>query len=295
MPIHQATRVDHDSGSREVAEFFGPEGMRVFGFEHLPLAGARAGVVICSPLYAEFTRNYRREVLIGRRLAALGIAVQRFHYRGQGNSDGRISDTTLSTMRDDAQAATERLIQVSGVERLAFFGTRIGGLTAAAIARAHPVAPLVLWDPVLNPSQYLGDIFRASRIQALKQSEPGAKSGESMLAQLEHDGAFHVLGYTVTHSLYLSGQGHDLEAEVGTSPRAVLMIRLGGDPRLGRALSGIIGRWRDAGLDLEIHTLNRLEPWWFTAGALIGEEALTEPIEVTVDWLTRALTLGDLS
>lgn len=282
MRTHQTTRIDRGTGVQEIAEFFTVGAVKMFGFTHLPAAPVHAGVVICSPLYAEFTRNYRREVLVGRRLAALGIAVQRFHYRGHGNSDGLNDEMNLDTMCDDAVEAAERLVQRSRVERLAFLGTRLGVFPAAAAARDYPGASLVFWDPITDPGQYLTEVFRTARIHALK-SGPGVETGEEMLERFERDGAFHVLGYTIPHSLSSSGRGHVLEREVGSSPRRMFILRLGRDPRLSRVLPELADRWRDAGFGIEMRTSNKQEPWWFTNGALVAKEALTEPVDLTVD------------
>lgn len=288
IALSQASRTDPTSGIREIAEYFGHE-ERMFGFTHLPREDARAGVVVCSPLYAEFNRNYRREVIIGRHLASMGVAVQRFHYRGHGNSDGRIREATYDAMRADALAAANMLIERAGTDRLAFFGTRFGALLAASTSAAFPGAPLALWDPVFDGQQYLRDIARAQRIQAL-----GANRGKSpapgLLEELEKAGAIHVLGYTITHALYASSSDHNLIDELGSSGRRILIVRLGSDPRLDRRTSEAIAGWRAADFEVDHRSMGAQEAWWFTAGALVVKEALTEPVDVTVEWLFRTLT-----
>jgi len=284
---HQAKRIDPATGVREIAEFFGPEEPRTFGFTHLPSSRPVGGVVICSPLYAEFNRNYRREVLIARQLASLGVAVQRFHYRGHGNSQGGIHDATFDTMLDDALAAAQRLVDSAGVNNLAFFGTRFGGLVAASAATRFGKAPLVLWDPVLNHSQYLRDIYRAYRIQALKEGARSSESAEGMEEHLRRDGELDILGYTITRSLYEGVQDRSLDKEVGLSPRPLLVIRFGRDPRLERGISELVLRWQMAGFDVNHLSIGRQEAWWFTSGALVIQEALTEPVDLTVDWLMK--------
>ena len=285
----QASWVDRETGSREIAEFFGPGEMKMMGFTHLPPASASAGVVVCSPLYAELLRNYRREVLIGRLLASRGIAVQRFHYRGHGNSDGRVDDATFETMRDDAIAAARHLVETTGISRVAFFGTRLGALVAAAAARHFGAAPLALWDPVLDPSQYFRDIFRASKIQALKQGGT-SRSTEDPLERLARDGSIDILGYSVTHRLYESGRGRSLIEEVGSEPRSTLVLQLGNDQRLHRGCAELVSRWQGLGFDAEGLSVGQQEAWWFTAGALVIKEELTQPVELTAGWLMRKLS-----
>jgi alpha/beta superfamily hydrolase len=283
---HKASHVDKDTGIREIAEFFGPDDMGLFGLTHLPPDGAHAGVVVCSPLYAECMRNYRREVLIGRLLASRGIAVQRFHYRGHGNSQADSGKGTFDDMRSDALSAAQRLIEVAGVTRLAFFGARFGAMVAGAAAREFERCPLALWDPILDSSQYFSDMFRARRIKALKGGDD-TDSPDNLIERLKEDGVIHLLGYSIWSSLYESSQGRTLEEELGPSPRPVLIVRMGNDPRLHRGLPSLVDRWQRLGFSPESQSIGRLEPWWFTAGQLLAKETLTQPVEVTVDWVTR--------
>src|SRR5215469_15071329 len=69
-----------------------------------PEGPASVGAVICSPLWAEQMKNYRREVLLGRALAARGFVCARFHYRGVGHSRGDPQAIDISSMTDDAVA-----------------------------------------------------------------------------------------------------------------------------------------------------------------------------------------------
>ena len=88
-------------------------------------------VVICSSLFSDFIANYHRERLLGRALSALGHAVIRFHYAGEGNSIGERQEMTFSTVRDDARAVL-RYAELNWGGNLAVVGTRLGGIIAAA-------------------------------------------------------------------------------------------------------------------------------------------------------------------
>ncbi|MGQ0669868.1 MAG: alpha/beta hydrolase, partial [Actinomycetota bacterium] len=145
----QASWVETSTGIRETASFFGSASERLFGVMHTPPAAPSGGVVVCSPLYAEFARNYRREVLLGRALAERGIAVQRFHYRGSGHSDGQPGAMTFASMLGDAAVAAERLVGETGVRRVAFVATRWAALVAAAAAARYD-SPLSLWQPSVD-------------------------------------------------------------------------------------------------------------------------------------------------
>ena len=291
--LRQAIRDDADAGIRETAEFIGPQGTSVFGYSHLPSSRTHGGVVVCSPIHAEFIRNYRREVLIGRGLAAAGVAVQRFHYRGHGNSGGQLEDATFDTMVEDSILAAEHLREKTKVTRIAFFGTRFGAIIAAAAARRFGPSPMVLWDPVSDPVQYFRDIVRAHQIQTLKSRSRGG-TAEDLFDVLERSGSIDILGYVITRSLYMSAQSHSLEEETGTEPKPMLVVRRGQDSRGHRGLSDLVDRWRTRGFDVESLSIGRTEAWWFTAGALLAKEALTEPVDVSVEWLIRSLVRSEV-
>jgi hypothetical protein len=277
------------TGGREIAEFFSVGGGRMFAFTHLPSKPAKAAVVICSPVYAEFINNYRREVLLGRRLAELGFAVQRFHYRGQGNSEDE-TNMTFDSMMEDAEAAGERVRAVTGNLKMAFFGTRFGGLVAAANA-ARDGSPLAVWDPVLDASEYFREVFRARRIQSLRSGDRASARVADMHELLERDGSIPVLGYEITRGLYETSRHRTLERELGSSPKQALVVSLGTSPRASKTLTDLVRGWRANGCEVENQTLGQRESWWFTSDTT-PVRALNRASDLTVDWLARALITG---
>lgn len=52
------------------------------------------------------------------------MAVVRFHYRGGGHSDGQASQVTHDSMVEDALAASEWLVEKTGIARIGLVGTR---------------------------------------------------------------------------------------------------------------------------------------------------------------------------
>jgi hypothetical protein len=276
------------TGTREIAEFLGDRPPRALGFAHIPASTDRLGVVICAPLYAEFIRNYRREVDIARGLASRGVAVQRFHYRGQGNGEGDDTITSYETMEEDALAAAQRLVDLSGVGRLAFFGTRFGALVAAATARHFEGSPVVLWDPVTDGHEYFRGLLRALHIRGLKHgSDPLLSSGDPV-GRVASDSSIDILGYTITGSLLETGGRRALAEEFPLSPRKVLVVRFGKNARQDRKLDELVDAWHTAGHHVDDRSVGRPEPWWFSAGPLVRLEILNEATSLTIDWLATA-------
>jgi alpha/beta superfamily hydrolase len=136
----------HERAVREEVEFFsGPD--LVFGCRHIPLGGAVAGVVVCSPLPYQTGAAYLPDARLGRQLSRAGVVVQRFHYRGTGHSDGDPAGLTLDAMARDARDALAHLRHRCGVQQVGVVGTAAGAAVAALVARDLPGAPVALWEP----------------------------------------------------------------------------------------------------------------------------------------------------
>lgn len=290
----RAVRTDAETGVREVAEFFGPDRLRMFGCSHFPPGGAVGGLVVCSPIYAEFQRNYRREVILGRHLASVGLAVQRFHYRGTGNSDGETSSLTYETMVEDVIASADWLKRAAGLDRVAFLGTRWGALVAAEAARSEG-APLALWEPVLDATRYFRELFRALRIHELKEGETELRPSETHDEQIRRQGWLDVLGYSVHRSLLESANGRTLEAGLGRERRPLLLVHISQSERLPNDYAMFASRREQLGFAMDTRIVPWAEEvWWFQGGRAYEEEPAmaAELAQVTGDWILKTLLRG---
>lgn len=279
-----ATRIDPASGAREEVEFFGGT-QRLFGCVHVPRSGAEAGLVVCSPVASEFEKNYRRETLLAWALASRGVAVGRFHYRGVGHSDGDSEAVSIDGMIEDAAAAADHLIERTGVTRLAFLGTRLGAVVAGAMARRHDGAPLALWEPVVDGTQYFREVFRAGFMADLRQRRGASPSQEAVVARLGSEGRVDVVGYTVGRALYESAVHRTLEPELGNVARPVLVVQLSQSQKVRPAYRALADRLAASGFPVEVVVIDEVEAWWF-GGERRGKAALTQ---ATVEWVAARL------
>lgn len=286
------SHVDTDLGVEETYGFVGESPLRTFRVLHAPLAAPVGGLVVCCPYQAELPANYRREVLLARSLAAKGIAVERFHYRGAGQSDGDVSDLTFDSMLEDARAAASRLRGEVDERVIAFMGTRLGGVVAAAAASDFPGAPLALWEPVADPAGYFREIFRGQLIARAKGAATPTTTSRTLEALLE-DGAVDVLGYTIARVNYESALAHRLVNEVGSHPRPILLLQMGGRKGLRRAYAELADRWRSEGSQVLAQQTTQGTAWWFGGGRRPDLEERSAPasevVDVTVEWIARAL------
>ncbi len=285
-----AERTDRSTGAREIAEFVDVDGDRVYAVQHLPPENLspNAGLVICSPFFAEFPRNYRREVLLARRLAGLGVAAARFHYRGVGNSTGDPALLRLERLVEDIHAVTERLVERSGAVSVGYHATRLAALAAGAAASGDK-APLSLWDPVVSGEKYFNEVLRTRMAQALHDQELGVSAG-ALRSQLAEGEAVDVLGHSLHSGFYDSMIGVELPEVIGAAPREVLIVEFG----RGRKA---VDRWIERLVEHGSHPVrvptSEGESWWVAnrrADYFVAEERrpLThEVLEAAVAWIEQ--------
>ncbi|CAN5132237.1 hypothetical protein BH24ACT1_BH24ACT1_11180 [soil metagenome] len=224
-------------------------------------------------------------MLLASRLAEQGIAVQRFHYRGTGNSEGSEDEVTLDAMQDDARTWAEQLRRETGVEEVGFFGMRFGALVAGGAAATFAGAPVALWQPVLDPMQYFREIFRARRMRELKAGRQPTTT--SLTDELAETGMVDVLGYSVQRTFYDSTIGRGLADELGPSPRPVLLVQIERSPELNGGHRTAVDRWRQDGWDVDTQIVVHEPAWWFVGEDWKAEEIREETtllVDTTVDW-----------
>ncbi|MGH7508117.1 MAG: hypothetical protein ACREMZ_01435 [Gemmatimonadales bacterium] len=232
-------------------------------------------VLICSSVFGDFTANYHRERTVGRALAARGIGVVRFHYAGEGNSQGERCDMTFATLCDDAAAVAEHSRGL-GFTRLAALGTRLGCLVAAA---SMPAAPLALWEPATDPLRFITEAQRAKRISQVAQEKHG--NAGDWRQELANNGRLDLLGYDVYPPMIQSLAGVDLLNVIG-SPRSVFVGRFRG---IGAA-DPLTVALRQRGFPVETAVFGVSESWWFH-NEFVSESG--DLISATSDWLAAAI------
>jgi hypothetical protein len=257
-----AVRFDPATSITETAGFFGSPPERLFGSLVMPPGRAAAGVLICSSLYAELARNYRREVIVARELATHGIASFRFHYRGTGYSDGDPAALSFASMCEDAFTASAVLAERCPGLPTAFLGTRLGGLVAATRARSAPAAPLLLWDPLAGVGPFLVDAMKAGKAGGMvagKQT-PGAPAPET---DVWAGGFMDSLGYRLPRGLRDSFEGVSLADCLGADARSVLVVsvvpRHDRSPR-AKEVADVLGERTAVEVDLQM--VEGKLSWW---------------------------------
>jgi alpha-beta hydrolase superfamily lysophospholipase len=137
--------------------YFGPGDRPLFGWIHAP-AEKTAGdlaVVICPPFGHEYINSHRTIRHLADRLAEAGMPALRFDYDGTGDSAGVDEDPgRVNAWRDSIRAAMQALREITGCNRIALTGLRLGATLAATVAAETEIECLALWAPVIRGRQY---------------------------------------------------------------------------------------------------------------------------------------------
>lgn len=161
----------------EVELFGGPE--LLLGCRHVPGEPPSAGVLICTSAPFGGPVDEGRAARLAARLAAAGVATQRFFHRGLPPSDGDATVLAFDDLVDDARRALDLLRDRCGIDRVGVVGARLGALVGARVARSSPDAPMALWQPATGPQQVLEHqaAVRGARARSRGASHRGAHLG----------------------------------------------------------------------------------------------------------------------
>lgn len=286
-----ATR--EEDGVRIEIGFVGEPSGRLLSCVSTPSGDTRAGVVMCPPLHADFAKNYRNEVLLGWALSQAGFAVIRFHYRGQGHSDGDAEDITLDSLRADVRTAVEHLVARTGVSRIAFFGCRLGAFIASTAAALYEGAPLALWEPVVDPSSYLREALRARLIGDIKDDVAQRESAQELALGLKRSGHVDIHGYPIHNKLIESLQGRTLAEELGDGWRPVMFLHMGRGEKMRAEHRTVTDGLTAAGLPVDVHHVSADVGWWFRGAAQAREQVdqlAAEAVATTTNWMGTKYT-----
>jgi hypothetical protein len=243
---------------------------------------ARSCVVVCSSVFGDFTANYHRERLLARELVSKGVGVIRFHYAGEGNSQGERRAMTFSSLREDTKAVVDHGVSL-GFTEFGFLGTRMGALVAASAAVSLPSVPIALWEPVVDPLRLVADAQRAKRMSQLAQEGGGAETSD-WRRDLDRNGMLDLVGYDVYPPLLHSLMDVDLLTTLGSTPRRVLIVRFRGKPGAPDPLASAL---LERGFSVQSEVVDLSVAWWFQDEQVSDGGDL---VTMTAVWLSSALS-----
>ena len=189
----------------ETSFFFELGEHQLFAVLHRPISGpARHGVVLCHALAEEKLWSHRVYVNAARELARDGVAVLRFDFRGEGDSDLEFEDCGLATRTADALRAAEVLREHEPhLDGCIFLGHRLGCAVAALAAAGSGVAAqgVIAWDPIASGRDYVMQLLRSVLAGELARTGQ-APTRTALLECLEAGQTVVIDGYGMGSPLY---------------------------------------------------------------------------------------------
>jgi len=126
--------------------YFSASAGKLAGVIHYPDQLSSFCVISCHGLFSD--KGSDKFLTIGERFAEEGITVLRFDFRGCGESDGKIEDTTITGRKEDLNAALSfiRLHNPSTTQNIGLLGSSLGGYISLLVASSdRMIKAVVAW------------------------------------------------------------------------------------------------------------------------------------------------------
>jgi len=154
--------------------YFGSDDKQLFGWLHFSKSTEPkdTGVVICSPIAAEYISSHRSLRHLADAYARAGMPAIRFDYHGIGDSSGQIEDDDrMQSWYWSAQQAMHKLKELTGVLKVGAVGLRFGSVIASRLAESSALEFLILWVPIRRGRAFNREI---KAMQMTSESQPDA-------------------------------------------------------------------------------------------------------------------------
>ncbi len=246
---------------------------------YTPSGTPRSCVLFCNPLFEERKSSQRVMVDCARALAADGVMVLRFDYRGCGDSQGALRDFTPTDWVADIKNAAQLLKDRSGGTALGILGLRLGANLAVSSTRQGLATEfLVLWEPIPDGKPYIAHELRRKVLREMVTFGTGKSSRQSSTEQLAAGESVDLDGYELTPEIASSIESlsllEDLSAIEG--PLYLSNITHGDEPSKEMMPIHNILKKKDQYFDLI-----KEQPFWNR----IGLVECTELIQKTQSWI----------
>ncbi len=169
---------------------------------HPPAGPCRGALVYVHPFAEEMNKSRRMAALQSRALAAMGVAVLQIDLTGCGDSEGEFADARWEHWKADLADACGWLAQRLAMP-VGLWGLRLGALLALDYARSanHPLARILLWQPVLQGSTFLTQFLRLRVAGDMLGDGENAGGTKALRAQLDAGQSLEVAGYVLAPQL----------------------------------------------------------------------------------------------
>lgn len=173
------------------------ENQKIFGMLHKPINPEKSrfpAVFFCHGFAGNKCGRHRMYVILAEQLSKLGFTVFRMDFRGCGDSEGDLINTTIDSEISDALIGLHYLESLPFVDtsRIGIFGRSLGGAIAVLIAnRYKKIKSLALWAPLFHAEQWKEEWKRAQK--QIKENIP-----EDFVLRING----HVAGKKFVHQIF---------------------------------------------------------------------------------------------
>jgi len=136
--------------------------------------------IYCHPLFDERKCGHRFSYELSKTFEKNHLKLERFDYRGTGESDGRFCDVTMDSLRGDLRTIIDG-------DRVCLIGTRFGAAVAFDFCcrNESDVGALILIEPVVNGRSYVQYLFRKQHLKDMMTGNGGEPAGKNNFCNLE--------------------------------------------------------------------------------------------------------------
>jgi alpha/beta superfamily hydrolase len=223
--------------TNEIPQFFlNRDRKRLFGVLHEPQSAAPGrdlAVVFCAPLFEEKLWSHRVMVNFARFLAAQGVGVLRHDYFGDGESEGRFEDASVSSRVADIVDAVQFCRGELQVEHVYVLGLCYGAtLALCATLRERAGDGVVAWAPVMDGRRYANELLRAHLTSQMVLHRKILHDRAALVQQIRADGTVNIEGYEIGRALYGEMIELDLMAVLRDAAKPVLALQIAPSERI---------------------------------------------------------------
>ena len=252
-----------NSGVTLLPRFMGNAGERYFTLQFNCAGTPRAHIVFIPPFAEEMNRCRSLVAMQARAFAEAGFACTLIDFYGTGDSEGHLSDATLSTWLHNIEQTVETLREDADVPFI-LWGLRLGGLIAMQYAATSNIAVqnIILWQPVTNARLYVTQVLR-QRVATLMVRDLPAETTKQIRQRLEEGECVEVAGYSIGGSLIADIEVLEL-ANMGVlgSGRIHWLEHVTEEGKaIGLATEKAVEQLREQGNQVSVHTFNDPPIW----------------------------------